>query len=60
MQQNIELSYPDYDDEANKLELWVDASALGAGAYLAQMQDGLPRVIGFASMSFSPTQLNLP
>ena len=31
---------------------------MGAGAYLAQVQDGSHRVIGFASMSFSPTQLN--
>ena len=55
---DLELSYPDYSENANKLELWVDASASGAGAYLAQDQGGCHRVIGFASMCFSPTQMH--
>lgn len=38
--------------------MWVDASATGAGDYLAQEQDGSHRVIGFTSMSFTNTQLN--
>jgi hypothetical protein len=58
MQQDVELAYPDYDEDANKLELWVDASAYGAGAYLAQEQGEHHRVIGFASMTFTDTQLN--
>lgn len=58
MRQDIELAYPDYGDSASKLELWVDASARGAGAYLAQLQEGSHRVIGFASMTFTPTQIN--
>ena len=58
MQQEIELAYPDYSEGASNLELWVDASANGSGAYLAQQQDGSSKVIGFASMMFSSTQLN--
>ena len=58
MQLDIELAYPDYDDGSNKLELWVDASSFGAGAYLAQEQQGSHRIIGFASMTFTETQLN--
>ena len=54
----LELSFPDYSDTAAKLELYVDASAVGSGAYLAQWQDGKHRVIGFASMTFTPTQRN--
>ena len=58
MKKEINLAYPDYGEEANDLQLWVDASNLGAGCYLAQEQDGVHRVIGFASMTFSSTQLN--
>jgi hypothetical protein len=58
MQHDIELAYPNYSDEAKRLELWVDASGVGAGAYLAQEQEGSHHIIGFASMSFTPTQLN--
>jgi hypothetical protein len=58
MQHDLELSYPDYSEGAEKLELWVDASAYGAGAYLAQNQSGCHKVIGFASMTFTPAQLN--
>ena len=35
MQNDIELAYPDYSDDAAKLQLWVNASASGAGAYPA-------------------------
>ena len=58
MLSEIELAYPDYSGKSGKLELWVDASSGGAGAYLAQQQGDSHRVIGFASMSFSSTQLN--
>lgn len=58
MGHDMELAYPDYSSEAEKIELWVDASGRGAGAYLAQQQGDSHRVIGFASMTFSPTQLN--
>ena len=52
----ISLSYPDYSPNACKLELFVDASGSGAGACLVQMQDGLYKTIGHASMVFSTTQ----
>ena len=58
MQLDIGLSYPDYSDTANKLQLWVSASAYGSGAYLAQKQGDSNRVIGFASKTFTQTQLN--
>ena len=58
MAADIELAYPDYADEVNQLQLWVDASATGAGAYLCQLQDDRHRVIGFASMRFTPNQMN--
>ena len=58
MAEEIELAYPDYSINAEKLQLWVDASNFGAGAYLAQKQGDSHRVVGFASMMFSSTQLN--
>jgi hypothetical protein len=58
MQREIELAYPDYSEGAERLELWVDASNLGAGAYLAQAQDKSHRVIGCGSMMFTGPQLN--
>lgn len=58
MKEDVELAYPDYSDGAANLELWVDASAVGAGAYLAQEQGGRHRVIGFASVfHYNPTKL---
>ena len=56
MAEDIELAYPDYSPEVSPLELYVDASAGGAGCYLAQTQEGQRRVIGFASMAFTPQQ----
>ena len=56
MMREIELAYPDYSPEAFPLELSVDASAVGAGACLAQIQGNQLVPIGFASMSFSATQ----
>ena len=58
MKVDLELAYPDYSEAAHNIELWVDASSYGAGAYLAQRQGESHRVIGFNSMSFSKTQLN--
>ena len=58
MQNDLCLAYPDYSDNASKLELWVDASALGAGAYLSQRQGDSHRVLGFASVTFNKAQLN--
>ena len=56
MVKDIELSYPDFSESAAKLELSVDASGVGAGACLTQVQDGEEKIISFASMKFSPTQ----
>ena len=52
----ITLSCPDYGPTASKMELFVDASGTGAGACLMQFQNGVYRIIGHASMSFSVTQ----
>ena len=52
------LTYPDYRREAETLELYVDASNLGAGACLLQKQDGIYRTIAFSSMAFSSTEKN--
>ena len=40
MQADIELAYHNFDDISNKLELYVDVSDTGAGAYFAQKQEG--------------------
>ena len=53
---DVELSYPDYSPDASKLELHVDASNLGAGATLSQIQNGVYVTIFHSSMSFSKTQ----
>ena len=58
MLKEIKLSFPDYSPSANLLELYVDASAYGAGATLSQVQGGERRIILFASMSFSKAQCN--
>mgnify|MGYP000297764705 CR=1 FL=1 len=55
---HVELSYPDYSEDAEKLELSTDASGFGAGACLTQVQSGETRVIAYASMCFSPAQRN--
>ena len=52
----IELSYPNYNDEENLLELWVDASDKGAGASLTQVQDNRLCIIAYASTSFTDAQ----
>ena len=58
MVRDVELAFPSYVSEARPMELFVDASAKGAGACLRQWQDGDDRVIGYASMAFSPAQCN--
>ena len=58
MKEDIELAFPDYSDGAEKLELWVDASQMGAGACLTQVQDGDLRIIAFASVTFDAAQRN--
>ena len=55
---DIVLSYPDYSQDAQKLELYVDASSKGAGACLMQWSGNEYKVIGYNSMCFSQTQKN--
>ena len=52
----VEPAYPDNSEGSEPVEVVVDASGTGAGAYLAQKQNEEHRVIGFASMTFSPAQ----
>jgi hypothetical protein len=56
MEQDMKLSFPDYSEDASPLELHVDASGLGCGACLTQVQQGERRVIAFNSMTFSKPQ----
>ena len=58
LEEEVVLTYPDYDTQAEKLQLFVDASDTGAGACLQQKQDGEVRTIGYVSMAFSTTQKN--
>ena len=60
IEKEVTLSYPDYSQGANKLELFVDASGIGAGACLTQLQKDENITIGYASMAFSATQRNYP
>ena len=55
---DIELCYPNYDPGAPKLELSADASGVGAGACLSQLQEGKQCVVAYASMCFSKAQRN--
>ena len=56
MKEDFELSFPDYSETANQLELYVDASNNGAGACLAQKQENETKIIAYASMEFTDTQ----
>ena len=54
--EDVCLAFPDYGEGAEPLELYVDASGIGAGACLAQKQDGDVRIIAYASTTFSEAQ----
>ena len=56
LQKELELAYPDYSDTAEPLQLWVDASNVGAGATLTQLQGEETRIIYHGSMTFSAAQ----
>ena len=49
----ISLSFPDYNKEAEPLELYVDASAVGAGACIMQKQNGESMPIAYSSVAFT-------
>lgn len=50
------LSFPDYSNSADKLELYVDASGIGVGGCLVQKQLGQYKTIAYSSMTFSDRQ----
>ena len=56
LMREVTLNYPDYEEGAEKLELYVDASDTGAGAALMQPEKDDYKVIGYNSMSFSDSQ----
>lgn len=56
--EEVELAYPDYHEGAEPLELYVDASASGAGACLCQKQEDDMKIIAYASTSFAAAQVN--
>ena len=58
MARDVQLTYPDYSDDAEPLVLSSDASSFGAGACLTQNQSGDVRVIAYASTTFNSAQLN--
>jgi hypothetical protein len=58
MEKDITLSFPDYSPGAHPLQLYTDASAIGAGALLSQKQNGQHCRIAYASIAFTKTQQN--
>ena len=54
--EEVRLSYPDYRKEANMLELFVDASEVGAGACLVQKQGMSYKTIAYSSTTFSAAE----
>ena len=54
--QETKLSYPDYGKNAESLELFVDASGLGAGACLVQKQENVYKTIAYSSKTFSAAE----
>jgi hypothetical protein len=54
--EEVLLSFPDYSGESRELELFVDASGVGAGACLRQKQQNQYKTIAYSSTTFSDTQ----
>ncbi|XP_047740946.1 uncharacterized protein LOC125179330 [Hyalella azteca] len=54
--EEVTLAFPDYSEQADELELFVDASGTGAGACLMQKQQGNYKTIAYSSTTFSDTQ----
>ena len=56
--EELYLSFPDYSKDAQLLELYVDASEVGAGACLMQQQSGEYKTIAYASTAFNKAEQN--
>ena len=56
--EEVMLSFPDYENGNTPLELYVDASSVGAGSVLMQEQKGEKRAIAYASSTFNKTERN--
>ena len=54
--EEISLSFPDYRKTASTLELYVDASGVGAGCCLMQRQNDAHKIIAFSSMTFNSAE----
>ena len=54
--EDLSLAFPDYRKGAAPLELYVDASGVGAGSCLMQMQNGEYKPIAYSSTAFSDTE----
>ena len=54
--EDVTLAFPDYGEGGHPLELYVDASGVGAGACLAQRQNEEIVIIAYASTTFSPAE----
>ena len=54
--EDVKLSFPDYSEEAAPLELYVDASDVGAGACLTQRQVEDVRIIAYGSTTFAASE----
>ena len=52
------LTFPDFSDEAEPFSLFTDASGVGIGACLSQLQDGCLKPITFASVAFNAAESN--
>ncbi|CAF4051391.1 unnamed protein product [Rotaria magnacalcarata] len=54
----VKLAYPDYSAKASPLVIATDASTVGTGGVLQQVQNGINHIIAFTSSTFNKTQLN--
>ena len=57
LKEDVRLSYPARSENAEALELYVDASEVGAGACLVQKQEGAAKIIAYASTTFNAAEV---